>query len=72
MIQPTELEKQQYEALAEVVDEIRVPLEITRGGLAVCRFSPEQVEQIETAFKLFSVVHGLVLRQGKYREVKAK
>lgn len=65
-MQPTELEKQLYEALAEVVDEIRVPLEVTKMGLVVCRFSTEQVEQIETAFKLFGVIHGQKLSQGRY------
>lgn len=65
-MEPTELEKQLYEALAEVVDEIRLPLEVTKTGLVVCRFSTEQVEQIETAFKLFRIIHGQELRQGKY------
>lgn len=68
MAEPTELEKELYEALAEVVDEIRLPLEVTKGGLVVCRFSTEQVEQIETAFKLFGVIHGQELKQGKYTQ----
>jgi hypothetical protein len=65
MSNPTELEKELYEALAVVVDEIRLPFEVTKGGMTLIRFFPKQVSQIETAFRLFSVIHDLELRQGK-------
>ena len=63
---PTELEKELYEALGIVLDEFLVPLETTRGGLTVVRFSPEQVAKIRQASTAFETVHGQRLSLGKY------
>ena len=68
--EPTELEKQLYEALAIVIDEINFPLEITKGGLTICRFSNEQVDEIKAAYGLFTLIHNKRLSLGQYIEGK--
>jgi hypothetical protein len=66
--EPTELEKELYEALANVMDHIGNPLELTPMGNIIVRFSPEDADKLLAAYNLFTVMYGKKLLQGKYVE----